>query len=107
MSDKRTFQGLRVGQYVLTLPERGLLVSIIEGIDTLPTRDADPHVRREAREALARGLDKFSDAELFDIIQRAGDAEVDCEVSPFFHTLCNLKLFYQRPSHAHVQRAEG
>ncbi len=80
-----------------SVAHRDLLEGILRGIVEAPTREADPHVRVEAIEALPK-LETLSDAELFDIIQRVGDAEPHCEVSPFMHTLCNLTPFYERPA---------
>lgn len=88
----------------LTKPEklvagRRFLETVIrEGIIGAPPRSADTHVRVEARAAVERGLERFSDAQLYDIVQRAGDAEPHCEVDTFFHALCNLKPFYTRPA---------
>lgn len=69
---------------------------ITKYIDEGPKVEAEPHVRAEAREALTK-LDTLTDGELYDIVQRAGDAEVHCEVSPFLHTLCDLRGHYVRP----------
>ena len=75
---------------------RDHLLLIMKYIDAGPKIEAEPHVRDETRFALGH-LDDLSDADLYDIVQRAGDAEVHCEVSPFFHTLCNLRPYYVRP----------
>ena len=86
----------------MTKIDREMLLMIIGYIDTCPPRDADPHTRVEAREAIARGLESLTDAELYDLVQRFGDREPHCEVHPFMHTLCNLKRFYERPEDAVV-----
>lgn len=80
-----------------TLAARELLEQIITWIVAAPDREADPHTTEESRKATERGLDKFTSSELYDIVQRIGDREAHCEVSPFVHTLCNLNRFYIRP----------
>lgn len=81
-----------------TLAIRELLVGIIDGMAKASDREADPHVKVEIRAAIEKGLDSFKDHELYDMVQRIGNREPHCEVSPFVHTLCNLDRFYQRPS---------
>lgn len=75
---------------------RECLEFIVESIANAPEREAEPHVRDEAKEALASGLIYLSDMQLFYLIQRVGDREVHCEISPFMRALCNLKQFYSR-----------
>lgn len=80
-----------------TLAARELLEQIVTWIAAAPDREADPHTTVEVHEAMKRGLGKYTPSELYDIVQRIGDRETHCEVSPFVHTLCNLNRFYTRP----------
>lgn len=77
---------------------RELLEGIVTGMAEAPDREADPHTKVEVKEAVAKGLERFADHELYDIVQRLGNREPHCEVSPFVHTLSNLDQFYLRPA---------
>lgn len=49
---------------------------------------------KEIKNAVAQGLEMFSDAQLYDMIIRVGSCE---GISSFISHVCNLEEFYERP----------